>query len=105
MVAALLLGGLAIAALPALGLAAPSVAAALEACQSCEGCEDGRCGESSPLEPGDHCCPSSCLAHSMWVFSAPQLEDPAQQYEAAVERGSQTPLQAVPQDIYQPPRF
>ncbi len=103
--AALVLSALAVLAFPALGLAASSNAAAFEACQSCEGCEDGRCDESSPFESGDHCCPSSCLAHSVWAFSAPHLAVPAQPCEATVQHGSQTPLQAVPQDVYQPPRF
>lgn len=103
MAAALLLSALAITALPALGLAATSATAALETCQSCEGCEDGSC-DSSPFESGDHCCPSSCLAHSLWTISASSLTAPSESCETAERHSSRTPLQAVPQDVYQPPR-
>ncbi len=102
--AAFLLSALAIAGLPALGLAADSAATALEACRSCEGCDDGRCDDSSPFEAGDHCCPSSCLAHSLWTLSAPQLMPPSQRFESAVQHDSPAPLQAMPPDISEPPR-
>ncbi len=102
--AALVLSALALVALPALGLAASSGANALEDCRSCEGCEDGRCDESSPFDSGDHCCPSSCLAHSVWAFSASPAAAPFQRCESIVQRDLERPLQALLQDIYQPPR-
>jgi len=101
---ALVLTVLAIAGLGALGLAAPSPAAALEACQDCESCLDGRCDESSPFGPGDHCCLSSCLGHSGWVFSAPGVEAPVRRLESSVKHASPAPLQAEPRAVFQPPR-
>jgi hypothetical protein len=103
-VVVLLLSALAIAVLPALGLAASSDTDAVEDCRSCEGCEDGRCDESSPFGSGDHCCPSSCHAHSVWAFSAPLVTAPSQRYETMMQYELQRPLQACPRDVYQPPR-
>lgn len=102
--AVLVLSALAIAALPALGLAATADAPAHEDCRSCEGCEDGRCDESSPFDSGDHCCLSSCLAHSVWAFSAAPTTAPFQRCETIARRDLERPLQAAPQGIYQPPR-
>ena len=102
--AILLLCALASTALPALGLAATSAEAALEACQSCEGCEDGRCDESSPFASGEHCCPLSCLVHSLLAFSPPQATPASLRCEGNVRHDSETPLRFVPQDVYQPPR-
>jgi len=102
--AMLLLCALATTALPALGLAATSPEAALEACQSCEGCEDGRCDESSPFASGDHCCPLSCLVHSLLAFSGPQSAPASLRCEDTVRHDPEKPLQMVPQDVYQPPR-
>jgi hypothetical protein len=100
----LLLCALATTSLPALGLAATSAEAALEACQSCDGCEDGRCDELSPFASGEHCCPLSCLVHSLVAFSAPQAAPASLRCEGTVRHDPETPLQLVPQDIYQPPR-
>jgi hypothetical protein len=102
--AALVLSALAFVVLPALGLAASSDTDGLEVCQSCEGCEDGRCDESSPFDSGDHCCLSSCLAHSVWAFSAPHSAAPSERCESAFRPDSQTPPQAVPRGLYRPPR-
>ena len=102
--AALVLTALALIVVPAPGLPALADADALESCRSCEGCEDGRCAESSPFDSADHCCPSSCLTHLPWAFSAPDPAAPWRYSETALVPDSQRPLQAVPRAVYQPPR-
>jgi hypothetical protein len=101
-VVTLFVTGLAIATLPT-GSLAPSVEAALEACQACEGSQDGRC-DDSPLSAEDHCCPSSCQAHSVWTLTA-EVSSPAPfDSERTPEADSESPLKPAPRDIAQPPQ-
>jgi hypothetical protein len=100
-VAALLLSAVAVS-VPLTGFETSSESA-LEACQACQSCEDGRCGDS-PLAGSDHCCPSSCQAHSVWTLTGAVTVGAALLSEAAPEAEFGSPRRPVPGDIAQPPQ-
>ena len=102
--ALLLLSCLVMAALLTLGVVGTTAVTELGACQDCEGCENGRCEDTSPLDDGDHCCPSTCLAHAVGTMVDLQVVPAPSQLMNTARSAIERPVEAIPAAIYQPPR-
>jgi hypothetical protein len=77
----------------------------LEQCAACPECADGGCGDQErPLPSHEHCCQTSCSAHTVWLVKAISAPSPPAAADAALARtASPGPLQS-PSPIYHPPR-